>query len=63
MPFGLGDIGLGVDMSGWDEAAGNLSLELVRDDTPKTVRSLIRRIQKNVKNARDQAYQPLGPHC
>jgi len=64
MPFGLGDIGPGVDMSGWDEAAGNLALELVREDTPKTVRSLIRRIQKNVKNARDQAYQPrLSPRC
>jgi hypothetical protein len=56
MAFGLGDVGAGVDMGGWDEAAGNVGLESGREG-PKTIKSLVRRIQKNVRNARDQGYQ------
>lgn len=55
MPFGLQDVGTMVDMSGWDEAAGNSSQN---QSNVKTVRTLIRRIQKNVRYARDQAYVP-----
>ena len=53
MPFGLQHVGTMVDMSGWDEAAGNSTHE---ESNVKTVQTLIRRLQKNVRNARDQAY-------
>lgn len=55
MPFGLQDIGATVDMSGWDEAAGYASSS--REDTgPKTIKSFVHRLQKNVSSARDHAY-------
>jgi hypothetical protein len=53
MPFGLRDIGGMVDMGGWDEASGNLN---ERDSTTKTVKTLIQRLQKNVRIVRDHAY-------
>jgi len=54
MPFGLQDIGATVDMSGWDEAAGYASSQ---DNTgPKTIKSFVHRLQKNVSSARDHAY-------
>jgi hypothetical protein len=57
MPFGLQDIGALVDMGGWDEAAGN---PIQHDESGvKTVKSLIHRLQKNARNARDHAYFPL----
>jgi hypothetical protein len=52
MPSGLRDIGLMVDMGGWDDAAGNPPVEF----PSKTVRTLIRRLQKNVRIAREHAY-------
>ena len=52
MPFGLRDIGGMVDMGGWDEAAGNPNQQ---DSTVKTVKTLIQRLQKNVRNARDHS--------
>ena len=56
MPFGLGDIGAMVDMGGWDEAAGNPPPSEQENSNSKTVRTLVRRLQKNVRNARDHAY-------
>ena len=52
MPFGLQGIGALVDESGWDEIAG---ISPVLDET-KTVKTLIRRLLKNVRIARDHSY-------
>jgi hypothetical protein len=57
MPFGLRDIGRMVDMGGWDDAAGNPNQ---KDSTVKTVKTLIQRLQKNVRTARDHAYGSSG---
>ena len=57
MPFGLQGIGAIVDMGGWDEAAGNPTPH--DESGVKTVKSLIYRLQKNVRIARDHAY-PLS---
>jgi exportin-5 len=56
MPFGIQDIGAMVDMGGWDEAAGNTSSD--EGSNEKTIRTLVKRLQKNVRNARDHAYVP-----
>ena len=57
MPFGLAGIGGVVDVGGWDEAAGNTPQ---RDDEErtKTIETLVRRLRKNVRIARDHAYLP-----
>jgi hypothetical protein len=61
MPFGLQGVGNSVDMSGWDEAAGNPSAsEDEATTTTKTVQTLIHRLQKNVRVARDHAYPPYS---
>jgi hypothetical protein len=52
MPFGLNGIGAMVDQGGWDEAAGNTSSD---ESGKKTIRNLVKRLQKNVRNARDHA--------
>jgi len=46
-----------VDVGGWDEAAGNTPQ---RDDEErtKTIETLVRRLRKNVRIARDHAYLP-----
>lgn len=54
MPFGLNNIAEKLDMGGWDEAAG---IPSERDDSaPKTIQSLVYRLQKNVRSARDYSY-------
>ena len=58
MPVGLQGVGVGVDGSGWDEAAGNVSGREEGDGGMKTVQTLVHRLQKNVRVARDQAYWP-----
>lgn len=58
MPSGLQNIGVMLDMSGWDEAAGNPPQR--SDSNTKTVQTLVRRLQKNIRNARDHAYTHLG---
>ena len=56
MPFGLQGLGPSVDVSGWDEAAGNpSSKEEGTGEGRKTVQTLIHRLQKNVRIARDHA--------
>lgn len=61
MPFGLQGVGNSVDMSGWDEAAGNPSAsEDEATTTTKTVQTLIHRLQKNVRVTRDHAYPPYS---
>lgn len=63
MPFGLHGVGNSVDMSGWDEAAGNPSSATEEGaTTTKTVQTLIHRLQKNVRVARDHAYLPHFPN-
>jgi hypothetical protein len=52
MPFGLNGIGAMVDQGGWDEAAGNTPSD---ESGNKTIRDLVNRLQKNVRNARDHA--------
>jgi len=50
----LNNIGDNLDMGGWDEAAG---IPSDRDDSaPKTIQSLVYRLQKNVRSARDYSY-------
>jgi len=53
MPYGLQHLGVGVDRSGWDEAAENVTQE---ESDVKTVQNLIRRLQKNVRRARNSSY-------
>jgi hypothetical protein len=57
MPFGLRDIGAMVDMGGWDEAAGNTTSD--DNNNVKTIHHLVKRLQKNVRTARDHAYSQL----
>jgi hypothetical protein len=57
MPYGLQGIGPTVDTSGWDEAAGNVTLE--HSSNIKTVQSLLRRLQKNIRRARYTVYYPV----
>lgn len=57
MPFGLQDIGAMVDRGGWDDAVGNPPNQ--QENNTKTVKNLVQRLQKNVRNARDHAYIPF----
>jgi len=56
MPSGLQNIGVTVDMTGWDEVAENVASP--DDADVKTVQHLVRRLQKNVRGARDYSYLP-----
>lgn len=56
MPSGLQNIGVTVDISGWDEVAENVTSP--DDADVKTVQHLVRRLQKNVRVARDYSYLP-----
>jgi hypothetical protein len=57
MPVGLQGVGAGVDGSGWDEAAGNVvGGDEGEGGRMKTVQTLVHRLQKNVRIARDHAY-------